>query len=95
MPAVEMTEYLTLKGVPFRDAHMIVGKMVGFCEDKGIKLHNMDLKDMRAFSPVFEEDVYDFIEPKNIIKNRKTIGSASQREVEKIVEKEKAYIDSF
>ncbi|HPU30073.1 MAG TPA: argininosuccinate lyase [Syntrophorhabdaceae bacterium] len=95
MPAVEMTEYLTLKGVPFRDAHTIVGKMVGFCEDKGIKLHNMDLKDMRAFSPVFEEDVYDFIEPKNIIKNRKTIGSASQREVEKIVEKEKTYIDSF
>jgi len=95
MSAVEMTEYLTLKGVPFRDAHMIVGKMVAFCEDKGIKLHNMDLKDMMIFSSVFEKDVYDFIEPKNIIKNRKTIGSASVREVEKIIEKEKTYIDSF
>ncbi len=95
MPAVEMTEYLTLKGMPFRDAHKIVGKMVAFCEDKGIKLHNMDLVDMKMFSAVFEKDVYDFIEPNNIIENRKTIGSASTREVEKTIEREKIYLDSF
>ncbi|MCX7966751.1 MAG: argininosuccinate lyase [Syntrophorhabdaceae bacterium] len=95
MPAVELTEYLTLKGIPFREAHAIVGKMVVLCEDKGIKLHEMDLMDMKGFSTIIEEDVYAFIEPKNIIKNRKTIGSASLYEVDRTIEREKGYLNTF
>ena len=95
MPAVEMTEYLVLKGIPFRDAHAIVGKMVRECENRGIPLYKMDIDDMRLFSSVFDEDVYGYIEPDNILRNRKTIGAASFDEVERLIEREKAYLNSF
>lgn len=95
MPAVEMTEYLVLKGIPFRDAHAIVGRMVKECEEKGIPLYKMNLEEMRRFSPVFSKEVYDYIEPVNILKNRKTRGAASFDEVERLIEREKDYLNSF
>jgi argininosuccinate lyase len=91
MPAVEMTEYLTLKGMPFREAHAIVGKMVKYCEDKEITLSGMKLADMREHAEIFGEDVYNYIDPHNIVKNRKTTGAASFEEVDRAIEKEKIY----
>ncbi len=95
MPAVEMTEYLVLKGIPFRDAHAIVGRMVKECENKNIPLYKMALEEMRQFSLVFSQDVYDYIEPVNILKNRKTKGAASFDEVERLIEREKGYLNSL
>ncbi|HOV90277.1 MAG TPA: argininosuccinate lyase [Syntrophorhabdaceae bacterium] len=95
MPAVEMTEYLVLKGIPFRDAHAIVGRMVKECENKNIPLYKMSLEEMRQFSLVFSQDVYDYIEPVNILKNRKTKGAASFDEVERLIEREKGYLNSL
>ncbi len=95
MPAVEMTEYLVLKGIPFRDAHAIVGRMVKECENKDIPLYKMTLEEMRQFSPVFSQDVYGYIEPVNILKNRKTKGAASFDEVERLIEREKNYLNSL
>ena len=91
MPAVEMTEYMTLKGIPFREAHAIVGKMVAYCEDKGITLGGMKLADMREHAEIFDEDVYNYIDPHNIVKNRKTTGAASFEEVDRAIEREKIY----
>jgi len=94
MPAVEMTEYLTLKGTPFREAHAIVGKMVKHCEDNGITLDKMGLIDMKIYSDIFEEDVFEYIEPRNAIKIRKTKGAASFEEVDRAIEREKIYCNS-
>jgi argininosuccinate lyase len=91
MPAVEMTEYLTLKGLPFREAHEIVGKMVKYCEGRGITLSGMKLSELREFSGIFGEDVYNYIDPRNIVKNRKTTGAASFEEVDRAIEREKIY----
>lgn len=91
MPAVEMAEYLTLKGMPFREAHAIAGKMVTYCEDKGITLSKMKLVEMRGYAEIFGEDVYNYIDPDNILKNRKTTGAASFEEVERAIEREKIY----
>jgi len=91
MPAVEMTEYLALKGLPFREAHEIVGKMVKYCEDKGITLGGMKLAEMKEYAGIFGEDVYRYIDPYNIVKNRKTAGAASLEEVDRAIEREKIY----
>jgi argininosuccinate lyase len=91
MPAVEMTEYLTLKGLPFREAHEIVGKMVKHCEGRGITLSGMKLSELQEFSGIFGEDVYNYIDPRNIVKNRKTTGAASFEEVDRAIEREKIY----
>jgi argininosuccinate lyase len=91
MPAVEMAEYLTARGIPFREAHGIVGRMVRDCEERGKFLRDMKLKEMTAHSRVFEEDVFDYIDPRNILKMRKTLGGASFDEVEKEIAREKIY----
>ena len=92
MPAVEMAEYLAAKGVPFREAHHIVGTMVKACEEKGKYLWEMDVDEMRAYSGVFDSTVYDYINPRNVVNSRKTPGGAAFGEVEKQIETEKTYL---
>jgi argininosuccinate lyase len=93
MPAVEMAEYLTLKGVPFRRAHVIVGKLVRDCEDKGKKLRDLKVKDLKAYSEAFEKDIIDHINPFTILSSRKTLGAASFEEVERQIASEKLYLN--
>jgi argininosuccinate lyase len=94
MPAVEMAEYLTLKGIPFRRAHVIVGKLVRDCEDKGRKLRDLKVEDLRAYSEAFDRDIIDHINPYTILTNRKTSGAASFKEVERQIASEKHYLHS-
>jgi argininosuccinate lyase len=94
MPAVEMAEYLATKGVPFREAHHIVGSMVKFCERKGQCLWEMDVKEMKTYSEAFDSGVFEYIHPRNVVKNRKTPGGASHEEVEKQLAAEKVYLRS-
>jgi len=94
MPAVEMAEYLAAKGVPFREAHHIVGTMVKVCEEKKGFLREMSLDEMRHYSDAFDETVFDYIDPRHVVENRKTEGGASIREVERQIEKELAYLRS-
>jgi argininosuccinate lyase len=92
MPAVEMTEYLVLKKIPFREAHQIVGKMVKYCEEKGKRLSGLTREEMRLFSQAFGDDVRGYIDPDNILKSRKTIGGASYAEVKREITREKKYL---
>jgi argininosuccinate lyase len=92
MPAVEMAEYLAAKGVPFREAHHIVGTMVKACEEKKRFLWEMGLDEMRRYSDAFDETVFDYIDPRHVVENRKTEGGASTLEVERQIEKESAYL---
>ncbi|MBA4416861.1 MAG: argininosuccinate lyase [Syntrophus sp. (in: bacteria)] len=92
MPAVEMAEYLTLKGMPFREAHGIVGKLVRDCEEKEMPLLSMNIAEMRTYSAMFEDDIFEYIDPRKILSNRKTDGAASFAEVEKELDAEKIYL---
>lgn len=92
MPAVEMAEYLAAKGVPFREAHHIVGAMVKECEEKKRYLWEMTVDEMKTHSDVFDAAVYDYINPHNVVRSRKTPGAAAFGEVEKQIETEKAYL---
>ena len=94
MPAVEMAEYLTVKGVPFREAHAIVGKLVRDCEEKSMALSAMKIEEMKTYSGAFESDIYGHIDSRKILKNRRTAGSASFAEVEKELDAEKRYLAS-
>ena len=59
--ATDAADYLVNHGVPFRDAHGIVGQLVLYCIEKNIALDDMSLEEYKAISPVFEEDIYDAI----------------------------------
>jgi argininosuccinate lyase len=66
--ATEVADYLVCKGVAFRDAHKISGQIVLHCESKSIAIEDMKLDEFKSFSPLFEEDIYDFIDYESILK---------------------------
>lgn len=92
MPAVELAEYLTMKGMPFRQAHGVAGAAVRECEDKGRLLGQMPLADLKKLSRLFERDVFDYIKPRSALHMRKSTGSASFEEVQKAIDAEKKYL---
>jgi argininosuccinate lyase len=83
--ATDAADYLVNHGVPFRDAHGIVGQLVLFCIDKGIALDDMTLEEFQAISPVFEEDIYDAISMKTCVQKRVTIGAPGHEAMEKVI----------
>lgn len=90
--ATDAADYLVGKGVPFRDAHGIVGRLVLYCIDKGISLDDMKLEEYKAISPVFEDDIYDAISMKNCVERRNTIGAPGADAMQAVIEQNKKYL---
>ena len=83
--ATDAADYLVGKGVPFRDAHGIVGQLVLFCIEKDIALDDMTLEEYKAISPVFEEDIYEAISLKTCVEKRMTIGAPGMEAMKKVI----------
>ncbi|MBF0557913.1 MAG: argininosuccinate lyase [Nitrospirae bacterium] len=75
--ATDIAEYLVNKGLPFRTAHEITGKIVRFCLDNGKQLHDLDLESYRLFSPKIEKDVFDVISSSASVNAKKSYGGTS------------------
>ena len=90
--ATDAADYLVNHGVPFRDAHGIVGQLVLYCIDKNIALDDMSLEEFKAISPVFEEDIYEAISMKTCVEMRNTIGAPGKAAMEKVIAQEEAYL---
>ena len=84
--ATDAADYLVNHGVPFRDAHGIVGQLVLYCIDKGIALDDMSLEEFKAISPVFEQDIYQAISMETCVEKRMTIGAPGQEAMRKVIE---------
>ncbi len=91
--ATDAADYLVNHGVPFRDAHGIVGRLVLHCLEKGISLDEMSLAEFREISPVFEEDIYDAISLKTCVEKRTTIGAPGKAAMEAVIRQEKQYLE--
>ena len=91
--ATDAADYLVNHGVPFRDAHGIVGRLVLYCLDKKIPLDEMTLEEYKAISPVFEEDMYEAISIKTCVEKRMTIGAPGPDAMAKVVEWNKKYLE--
>jgi len=75
--ATDLADYLVTKGVPFREAHGIVGASVRYCIDNGKKLDDLSIDEFRIFSPLIEDDVYQFIDVRNCVERRSSLGGTS------------------
>lgn len=73
--ATELADYLANKGIPFRKAHEIVGKLVLDCTKKGRYLSDVPLKEYQAITPVIEEDIYDTLSSRSAVVRRHSYGS--------------------
>lgn len=90
--ATDAADYLVNHGVPFRDAHGIVGQLVLYCIDKNISLGQMSLEEYKAISPVFEEDIYDAISMETCVAKRNTIGAPGPQAMKEVIAKYEAYL---
>ena len=79
--ATDAADYLTKKGLPFRDAHSVVGRMVLYCEENRISLTEMPIEKFREFSNLFDEDIYDCIDIKTCVENRSVYGGPSESSI--------------
>ena len=90
--ATDAADYLVNHGVPFRDAHGIVGQLVLYCIEKNIALDDMSLEEFKQISPVFEADIYEAISMETCVKLRNTIGAPGQEAMKKVIAAEETYL---
>ncbi len=93
--ATDAADYLVNKGVPFRDAHSIIGKLVLYCIDKGCSIDELSLDELKSISPVFEQDIYDAISLKTCVEKRLTVGAPGQDAMRKVIEINKSFLEKL
>ena len=93
--ATDAADYLVKNGVPFRDAHGIIGKLVLYCIEKDKSIDELSLEELKAISPVFEKDIYDAISLETCVKKRNTIGAPGPEAMKKVIEINEAYLSSL
>jgi len=81
--ATDLADYLAKKGVPFREAHEIVGRLIAACLQSGKELLDLSLAELQAFSKQFEEDVFSELELEAVVNRRRSLGGTAPEEVDR------------
>lgn len=84
--ATDLADYLVTKGTAFRDAYGIVGKIVNYAKDKGLRLEEMKLDEYKKFSEIFKDDLYEFISLDSSLNNRNAYGGPAPSSVKVQIE---------
>lgn len=90
--ATDAADYLVNHGVPFRDAHGIVGRLVLYCMEQKKALDDLSLEEYRAVSPVFEEDIYQAVSMETCVNRRLTVGAPGKEAMEKVIAVYREYL---
>ncbi|MDO4318023.1 MAG: argininosuccinate lyase [Lachnospiraceae bacterium] len=85
--ATDAADYLVNHGVPFRDAHGMIGQLVLLCIEKNCALDDLTLEEFRSVSPVFDSDIYDAISLSTCVEKRNTVGAPGKQAMEQILQK--------
>ncbi|MBD5488808.1 MAG: argininosuccinate lyase [Lachnospiraceae bacterium] len=90
--ATDAADYLVGHGVPFRDAHGIIGKLVLYCIDKQCSIEDLTIDELKTISPVFEEDIYKAISLKTCVEKRLTVGAPGPAVMGVVIDTAKEYL---
>ena len=90
--ATDAADYLVNHGVPFRDAHGIIGRLVLYCQEKGKAIDELSLNELKEISPVFEQDVFDAISLETCVNKRMTIGAPGPDAMREVIRINKEYL---
>lgn len=93
--ATDAADYLVNKGVPFRDAHGIIGQLVLYAISQNKDLDELSLEELKNISDVFEEDVYQAIDVNTCVNKRNTIGACGQEMMKKVIALNEEYLKQF
>jgi argininosuccinate lyase len=84
--ATDLADYLVEKGVPFRDAHHLVGEIVNTCSQKGCSIEETPLENLKRFSPAIESDVFEYISIENCIARKTSFGGTGFSRVDEALQ---------
>ena len=87
--ATDVADYLVKKGLPFRDAHAVVGRMVAYCLDRDTVLDALSIEEFKMFSEIFSDDVYEAISLETCVNTRKLVGGPAKETVAAVIRKYK------
>ena len=90
--ATDAADWLVKKGVPFRDAHAILGQLVLYCINNDTSLEDLSMEEFKAISPVFDESVYEAISVEKCVAARNIPGGPSPEYIKKLIELNKEYV---
>lgn len=90
--ATDAADYLVNHGVPFRDAHGIIGQVVLYCIEKNIAIDDMKLEELQEISPIFGEDIYDAISMDTCVNKRLTVGAPGKEAMEREISECRSYL---
>ena len=83
--ATDVADYLVKRGLPFRDAHGVVGRMVAYCIENDTVIDALSMEEMKTFSPLIEDDIYDAISLETCVNQRKLIGGPAMETVKAVI----------
>ena len=92
--ATDLADYLVKKGIPFRDAHEISGKLVHECISRGIYLKDLSLEDFKKFSAAIDQDIFAAIDPVTCVESRNSLGGTSSAQVQIQIDNAKKILES-
>ena len=92
MMATDLADYLVGKGIPFREAHTLTGKVVRAAMNEGLGLESLPIKRYKAICPVFEADVYKVLDPMKSVKRRNAIGGTAPESIKSQIQMAKELI---
>lgn len=84
--ATDVADYLVKRGLPFRDAHAVVGRMVAYCIENDKYIDELSMDEFKEFSQLFGEDIYDEISLKACVSQRKLVGGPAKETVKKVID---------
>jgi len=90
--ATDLADYLTKKGVPFRDSHEIVAKTVQFAEQKGCDISDLEIAELQKFSKEIDEDIFSFLTLEGSMRSRNHIGGTAPEQVQVAIDKARKFL---
>lgn len=93
--ATDAADYLVKKGMPFRDAHSVIGRLVLYCIDKNCAIDDLGVEELKSFSELFDNDIYEEISLETCVNKRLTIGAPSLERMSEIVKLNDEFINSL
>ena len=84
--ATDAADYLVKKGMPFRDAHSVIGRLVLYCIEKNCAIDDLSIEELKEISDVFEADVFDAISLKTCVEKRLTTGAPGPEQMKDVIE---------
>lgn len=90
--ATDAADYLVGKGMAFRDAHSVIGKLVLYCIGKKCSIDELSIEELKDISPLFDVDVYEKISLKACVGKRLTVGAPGAEAMQKVIQMEKEYL---